>query len=85
MTNCAHLTKAASHSTAIHQIPIWNYHRTARAWLANMEAHRARLQELVGVEHYDRFRTYLRIVRRMMSHVNPAPMTLDIVVARSPV
>lgn len=70
--------------TAIQQIPISNYQRTARAWLANMEANRATLQELVGIEHYNRFRTYLRIVRRMMSHVDPAPMALDVVVARSP-
>ena len=70
--------------TAIQQIPISNYQRTMRAWLANMEANRARLQELVGMEHYTRFRTYLRILRRMMTHVDPAPMTLDVVVARSP-
>ncbi len=69
--------------TAVHQIPISNYARTARAWLANMEAHRARLQELAGVDYYNRFRTYLRIVRRM-THLDPAPMTLDVVVARSP-
>ena len=67
----------------IEQIPIANYQKTADGWLANMQCHRSRLEEMVGAEHYQRFRTYLRIVRKMHGSARP-PMTLDVVAARSP-
>lgn len=67
----------------IEQIPIVNYQKTADDWLANMQRHRSRLEELVGSEHYKRFRTYLRIVRKMNGSARP-PMTMDAVAARSP-
>jgi cyclopropane fatty-acyl-phospholipid synthase-like methyltransferase len=67
----------------IEQIPLANYQKTADGWLANMQRHRSRLEEVVGAEHYQRFRTYLRIVRKMHGSARP-PMTLDVVAARSP-
>ena len=67
----------------IEQIPVADYQKTAAGWLANMQCNRARLEELVGAEHYQRFRTYLRIVRKMHGSARP-PMTLDVVAARSP-
>lgn len=67
----------------IDQIPIANYAKTADGWLANLQAHRARLEELVGTEIYEGFRKYLRMVRRIHGSSSP-PMTLEVVVARAP-
>jgi cyclopropane-fatty-acyl-phospholipid synthase len=67
----------------IEQIPIVDYARTADGWLLNLQANRQRLEELVGRDHYERFRKYLRMVRRIHGSTNP-PMTLEVVVARAP-
>jgi cyclopropane-fatty-acyl-phospholipid synthase len=63
---------------AVQQIPLENYKRTAGRWLANMQEHREALQRAVGVEHYRRFRTYLRLVQRIMSG---RTMSMDVIVA----
>jgi hypothetical protein len=44
-----------------------------------MYEHRDELISLVGAEHYRRFRTYLKLVRRVF---DTTTMTMDIVVAR---
>ena len=67
----------------IEQIPLSHYQKTADGWLANMRRHRSRLEELVGADYYQRFRTYLRIVRKMHGSARP-PMTLEVVVSRPP-
>jgi len=63
---------------AVQQIPLDNYKRTAERWLANMHEHREALQRAVGVEHYRRFRTYLKLVQRIMSG---RTMSMDVIVA----
>src|SRR5919202_1714633 len=60
----------------VHQIPLVHYCQTLDRWLSNMYQHRGRLHELVGEEYYRHFRTYLKIVRRIM---NGRTMTLDVV------
>ncbi len=60
----------------IRQLPMSNYHQTADHWLSNMHAHRDELKQLVGEEYYRRFRTYLKIVRKM---TGLGTMTMDIV------
>ena len=67
----------------IEQIPIGDYAKTADGWLANLQVHRERLEALVGKGHYERFRKYLRMVRRIHGSTSP-PMTLEVVVARAP-
>ncbi len=65
----------------VEQIPMMHYRMTLESWLGNMQQSRARLEELVGAEYWRAFRTYLRIVLRV---INGASMTLDVVVARRP-
>lgn len=65
----------------VHQIGMENYVRTAGRWLENMNAHRWELEELVGAQYYKRFRTYLRIARRIFG--GPS-MTLDVVSSVEP-
>jgi cyclopropane-fatty-acyl-phospholipid synthase len=60
----------------VHQMSMENYWQTADHWLSNMHAHREELHALVGVEYYRRFRTYLKIVRKM---TRLGTMTLDVV------
>jgi cyclopropane-fatty-acyl-phospholipid synthase len=62
----------------VEQIPMEHYQRTADRWLTNMHQHRAALQAAVGLAHYRRFRTYLKIVRKM---TNLPTMSLDVVAA----
>jgi cyclopropane-fatty-acyl-phospholipid synthase len=62
--------------TAIQQLPMANYKRTAEAWLSNMFHHRDELKALVGEDYYRQFRTYLRIVLKMTTL---GTMSLDIV------
>ncbi len=78
----AFLDEAGFRLERIDQLPIREYARTSAAWLSNMARHQDRLVQLVGHEHYDFFRTYLRIVRKIHSS-NLPPMTCDIVVART--
>jgi cyclopropane-fatty-acyl-phospholipid synthase len=77
----AWLDEAGFRLEQIKQMPMRFYTRTVDAWLANMTAHRDRLLGLVGKEHHDLFRKYLRIVRRIHS-ADPPLMTCDIAVAR---
>jgi len=60
-------------------IPRRNYHRTLDRWMANMYAAPDKLIELVGKEHFRRFRTYLRLAHRIVEN-----MTLDVVVCEKP-
>lgn len=62
----------------VHQMSIENYRRTADRWLSNMYEHRDELISLVGAEHYRRFRTYLKLVRRVF---DTTTMTMDVIVA----
>lgn len=57
-------------------LPMENYRQTAERWLHNMHAQRDELRALVGVEYYRRFRTYLKIVRKM---TGLGTMTMDVV------
>jgi len=63
----------------VQQIPIENYTKTGARWLANMDAHRHELRELVGADHFRRFRTYLKIVGRM---TRSTMMTMDVVASQ---
>lgn len=60
----------------IRQLAMSNYRTTADHWLSNMHAHRDELKRLVGEEYYRRFRTYLKIVRKM---TGLGTMTMDVV------
>lgn len=62
----------------VSQMPIENYRRTADRWLSNMYEHREELVALVGAQHYRRFRTYLKLVRRVF---DTTTMTMDVIVA----
>jgi cyclopropane-fatty-acyl-phospholipid synthase len=65
----------------VHQIPRRHYQLTLSRWMANMQAHRAALEALVGADYYHRFRTYLNVVRHVLrGHT----MTMDVVVAHKP-
>jgi len=70
------LDRAGFAQRDIRQLAMSNYHQTADHWLSNMRAHREELRELVGVDYYRRFRTYLKIVRKMTSL---GTMTMDVV------
>jgi cyclopropane-fatty-acyl-phospholipid synthase len=60
------------------QWPRRYYQKQAERWQANMYRHRERLRELVGVDHYHRFRAYLKLVGRIfMGH----KLSIDIVVS----
>ncbi len=49
--------------TDIYQIPIVHYRKTIdEGWLANMHAHRARLEQVTSPEHYTDFRMYLKAI-----------------------
>ena len=61
----------------VEHIPKRHYDATIDHWLANMHTHRDRLRELVGVQHYRNFRTYLRLAHRLQRNVS-----LDVVVCR---
>jgi len=65
----------------VHQIAREHYQRTLDRWLSNMHAHRERLVQLVGADHYRRFRTYLKVVRGVLGGET---MTLDVVGSRKP-
>lgn len=65
----------------IQQIPLEHYYRTLDAWLSNMERHREQLEAAVGRGDYERFRTYLRLVRRAL---HARTMTLDVVLCQKP-
>jgi cyclopropane-fatty-acyl-phospholipid synthase len=66
---------------SLHQISMDNYVRTAARWLENMQTHRGELERLVGAAYYKRFRTYLRIGRRIFA--GPS-MTLDVITSVKP-
>jgi cyclopropane-fatty-acyl-phospholipid synthase len=65
----------------VHQIGMDNYLRTAERWLQNMQTHRDELERIVGALYYKRFRTYLRIGRRIFA--GPS-MTLDVITSVKP-
>jgi len=65
----------------VHQIRMDNYVRTAEHWLKNMQTHRDELERIVGALYYKRFRTYLRIGRRIFG--GPS-MTLDVITSVKP-
>ena len=65
----------------VHQISMDNYVRTADRWLLNMQTHREELEQIVGALYYKRFRTYLRIARRIFA--GPS-MTLDVITSVKP-
>jgi cyclopropane-fatty-acyl-phospholipid synthase len=65
----------------VHQIGMYNYVRTAERWLQNMQTHRDELERIVGALYYKRFRTYLRIGRRIFA--GPS-MTLDVITSVKP-
>lgn len=64
---------------ALRQIPREQYHKTLNRWLENMHASREELVQLVGSDHYRRFRTYLKLAHLIIEN-----MTLDIVVGEKP-
>lgn len=66
---------------AIRQMPLLEYQKTVDSWLANMKAHRARLEELVGRETFRRFQTYLQLCHHIHGGTR---MTLDLVLCRKP-
>jgi cyclopropane-fatty-acyl-phospholipid synthase len=66
---------------AIRQMPLLEYQKTVDSWLANMKAHRERLEELVGRETFRRFQTYLQLCHHIHGGTR---MTLDLVLARKP-
>lgn len=66
---------------AIRQMPLREYQRTVDSWLANMKAHRPRLEELVGRATFRRFQTYLQLCHHIHGGTR---MTLDLVLCRKP-
>ena len=62
----------------VHQIPRRHYQQTLERWLANMQAYRAELEAMADADYFRRFRTYLRIVRHVLSG---RTMTMDAIVA----
>ena len=70
------LDQAGFAQRSIRQLAMENYRQTADHWLGNMRAHRDELRALVGEDYYRRFRTYLKIVRKM---TGLGTMTMDIV------
>ncbi|HUR03718.1 MAG TPA: class I SAM-dependent methyltransferase [Nonomuraea sp.] len=71
------LLDEAGFKQAVYTIPQWHYTRTAERWVQNMDDNRARLEEVVGAEYFRRFKTYVKIVRKMTVSES---MTLDVVV-----
>jgi cyclopropane-fatty-acyl-phospholipid synthase len=65
----------------VHQFPIRNYLKTLDQWHANMLANLATLEALTSKEHCRRFRTYLKIARRILAEDT---MQLYAVVGRKP-
>jgi len=65
----------------VRQIPVVNFQKTMKAWQKNLQASRARLEELVGVEEYRRFAIYLRFGRRAFAPADSV-VSVDIVLAR---
>jgi cyclopropane-fatty-acyl-phospholipid synthase len=55
-----------------------HYQKQAERWQANMYAAKDRLQELVGAEHYRRFRIYLKLVGKLFAGHQ---MTIDVVLS----
>jgi len=60
----------------VHQLPPHHYQQTIARWQANMHQHKDRLQALVGVDYYRRFRAYLKLVGRGF---NDPHMSIDVV------
>jgi Cyclopropane fatty acid synthase and related methyltransferases len=67
---------------AIHQLSLEHYRKTMGHWTANMHAHKAELEAMVGADYYRRFRGYLKMCQRIFTDTT---MTLDVVVSRKAV
>ena len=63
----------------VRQIPAVNFQKTMDAWYKNLQAARARLEELVGAQEYRRHQIYFRFARRTFAD---SPVSVDIVLAR---
>lgn len=63
----------------VRQIPAVNFRKTMECWYKNLQASRARLQEIVGAEEYRRHQIYFRFARRTFAD---SPVSVDIVLAR---
>jgi cyclopropane-fatty-acyl-phospholipid synthase len=62
-------------------ISLDNYQRTAETWMRALAKNRARLEPLVGVEYFRRYRMWIRVVQQLMRSDS---MTLDVVTSRAP-
>ena len=62
----------------VRTMPRHHYQKQAERWQANMYAAKDRLQELVGAEHYRRFRIYLKLVGKLFAGHQ---MTIDVVLS----
>ena len=62
----------------VRTMPRRHYQKQAERWQANMYAAKDRLQELVGAEHYRRFRIYLKLVGKLFAGHQ---MTIDVVLS----
>jgi len=65
----------------VYQIGMDNYVRTTERWLENMKTCREELEQIVAASYYKRFRTYLRIARRIFG---ASSMTLDVITSVKP-
>ncbi len=62
----------------VRTLPRRHYQKQVERWQANMHANKARLEELVGKDHYRRFRTYLKLVGKIFAGHE---MTIDVVLS----
>ena len=64
----------------IHQIALANYHKTLDVWIANLAAHRPKLEARFGRDFVRRYRIYFEMTRRFL--VGGEVFNLDVVVGR---